>query len=96
MSVNIFDTTLTDEQLIAHCNLTDAEARSLLACPAHDQSFPPEGNRTAYVKRRLKSLHLVEPLWCSDDVADELFFTWRRTVPGDRLAYLASLAGKSK
>lgn len=61
--------------------LTDAEVASLKCCPASDNFKPEPGNRSAYIKKRLKTLRLVQPLWVEED--DEVFFTWQRTPKGD-------------
>ncbi len=64
-------------------DLTKEELESLRQCPASLDMAPEPGNRTAYVRRRLKNEGLVRTLWVSDDEADEFYFTWQRTPKGD-------------
>ena len=66
-------------------NLSSAEIESLKSCSASGDFEPAPGTRTAYIRRRLKELGLVQPLWVSDDQNDEFFFTWQRTPKGEEL-----------
>ena len=61
--------------------LSEAELASLRCCPSNKNQNPEPGNRTAYIKARLKNEGFVQPLWVLDD--DEIFFTWQRTLKGD-------------
>ena len=64
--------------------LSRAEIDSLMCCPTSDNFNPAPGNRTAYIKIRLKALKLVRPLWVED--GDEVYFTcaahgaWRQNA----------------
>lgn len=66
-------------------DLSQTEIDSLACCPASTDFKPEPGNRTAYVKQRVKALGLVTTLWVVDEENDEVFFTWQRTPKGDEL-----------
>ena len=86
-----------EHDIAVYCNevaLTDKEINSLLECPRSDSGTPAEGNRTAYVQSRLINLKLVTTFWASILEDDETFFTWMRTVAGDRVLDYLTEAGK--
>jgi hypothetical protein len=83
--VNVYDEAIPVERLAAALALTEPELQSLWYAAPRGAVVPPVGKRSAYARSKLFQCKLVKTLWCHDQDNDEVFFTWQRTGPGERL-----------
>lgn len=83
--VNVYDESIPASSLAAALALTEPELQSLWYAAPRGAVVPPPGKRSAYARSKLFQCKLVKTLWCHDQDSDEVFFTWQRTRPGERL-----------
>ncbi|MEM6898476.1 MAG: hypothetical protein AAF583_01715 [Pseudomonadota bacterium] len=73
------------KDLAARLNLSDREKDGLACCVGRSETFKEAEWRTAYIPAKLKGEGLVDPLWFHDEEADEIGFSWQRSVQGEGL-----------